>query len=49
MADTTEEATFPDYERPPVVETVLGVQFDPLPDLCNAHLGAFWGTLECDE
>jgi uncharacterized protein (TIGR04255 family) len=36
----------PDYERPPVVETVLGVQFDRLPRLKNAHLGAFWKTLD---
>jgi uncharacterized protein (TIGR04255 family) len=36
---------FPDYERPPVVETVLGVQFDRLPGLKNAHLGAFWKAL----
>jgi len=35
----------PDYERPPVVETILGVQFDPLPGLTNAHLGLFWETL----
>jgi uncharacterized protein (TIGR04255 family) len=35
----------PDYEHPPVVETVLGVQFDRLPLLKNAHLGAFWKRL----
>ena len=35
----------PDYANPPVVETVLGVQFDRLP-LKNAHLGAFWKTLD---
>lgn len=33
------------FERPPVVETVLGVQFDKLPDFRNAHLGAFWKHL----
>lgn len=33
-----------DFERPPVVETVLGVQFTPL-NLMNAHLGAFWKRL----
>lgn len=30
------------FKRPPVVETVLSVQFDRLPGLMNAHLGAFW-------
>ncbi len=38
----------PDYDRPPVVETVLGVQFEPLPKMCNAHLGAFWKTLPAE-
>ncbi len=33
------------FDRPPVVETVLGVQFDPIEGLTNAHLGAFWATL----
>jgi uncharacterized protein (TIGR04255 family) len=36
----------PTYERPPVVETVLGVQFEMLPEFKNAHLGAFWKVLE---
>lgn len=36
----------PSYRRPPVVETVLGVQFQAIPGLTNAHLGAFWGQLE---
>ncbi len=35
----------PSFDRPPVIETVLGVQFDPIPKLTNAHLGAFWMTL----
>jgi uncharacterized protein (TIGR04255 family) len=39
-------AVLPDYERPPIVETVLGVQFDALPEFKNAHLGAFWKSLE---
>lgn len=34
----------PSFERPPVVETVLGVQFDAL-DISSAHLGAYWGHL----
>ncbi|MDA1140072.1 MAG: TIGR04255 family protein [Planctomycetota bacterium] len=34
------------FERPPVVETVLGVQFEPLPNLMNAHLGAFWRSMD---
>lgn len=37
--------TLPSFDRPPVIETVLGVQFDPIPGFSNAHLGAFWETL----
>lgn len=33
------------FQRPPVTETVLGVQFEPLPKFRNAHLGAFWKQL----
>ena len=36
------------FERPPVVETVLGVQFAKLPNFSNAHLGAFWASLGAD-
>jgi len=38
----------PDFRAPPVIERVLGVQFDPIPSLSNAHLGAFWCTLGDD-
>jgi uncharacterized protein (TIGR04255 family) len=43
-----DEQGLPSFERPPVVETVLGVQFQPLPALRNAHLGAFWKSLGDD-
>ncbi len=36
----------PDYSNPPVVETVLGIQFDRLSRFRNAHLGTFWQTLD---
>lgn len=38
----------PSFERPPVVETVLGVQFNRLPRLMNVHLGAYWRDLGSD-
>lgn len=37
------------YARPPVVETVLGVQFDRVPALSNSHWGVFWKTLDQHE
>lgn len=35
-------ANLPAFKKPPVVETVLAVQFEPIPGFTNAHLGAFW-------
>jgi uncharacterized protein (TIGR04255 family) len=32
----------PRFRKPPVVETVLGVQFQRFRELTNGHLGAFW-------
>lgn len=32
----------PSFKNPPVIETVLGVQFDPLTELQSCHLGALW-------
>ena len=49
MAVSTKKDVLPDYECPPVVETVLGVQFDRLSRFKNAHLGAFWRTLNRNE
>lgn len=36
----------PKFHNPPVVETVLGVQFTPLPKFGAGHLGAFWKALD---
>lgn len=33
----------PDFDDPPVVETVLSAQFEPLPALQTAQLGLLWG------
>lgn len=37
--------SLPDYRRPPVVEVALGVQFDPVPQLRQGHLGLFWSEI----
>lgn len=39
---------FPTYENPPVIETILGVQFEPLEKMRIGHLGLFWGQLGDD-
>jgi uncharacterized protein (TIGR04255 family) len=35
----------PRFDREPLVETVLGLQFAPIEGLTSAHLGLFWKTL----
>lgn len=32
----------PKYDKPPVVETVLSIQFAPLPRFTSSHVGLFW-------
>ena len=49
MKHATEQSALPDYGNPPVVETVVGVQFEPLSGFTNAHLGAFWQALGISE
>jgi uncharacterized protein (TIGR04255 family) len=46
MPTPSQDDKLPDYKRPPVVETVLGVQFDPIANFGNAQLGAFWKSLD---
>jgi uncharacterized protein (TIGR04255 family) len=49
MAASIDKRSPPDYANPPVVETILGVQFDRLPAFRNAHLGAFWKSLAAED
>jgi uncharacterized protein (TIGR04255 family) len=41
----TDPSALPSFERPPVVETVLSVQFERLRPLRTAHLGVFWSRV----
>ena len=38
----------PEFARPPVIETILGVHFKPIRGLTTAHLGMFWHALGRD-
>lgn len=40
-----EPRTLPDYRIPPVIETVLGVQFSPIKSFSVPHFGLFWERL----
>lgn len=35
----------PDFDNPPVIETVLSAQFERLPALRSVHFGLFWGRI----
>jgi uncharacterized protein (TIGR04255 family) len=36
------EARLPEFEKPPVVEVVLSIQFKPLALFRTPHVGLFW-------
>jgi uncharacterized protein (TIGR04255 family) len=40
-----DDTGMPDFDRPPVIETILGVHFAPVKGLTTAHLGLFWNSL----
>lgn len=42
---TARPLDLPDFSDPPVVETVLSVQFDRLSALRTAHVGLYWGEI----
>jgi uncharacterized protein (TIGR04255 family) len=37
--------TLPEFSRPPVIETVLGVQFRPVANFSIPHFGLFWAKI----
>lgn len=43
---TGDSSPLPRFRKPPVIETVLGVEFAPIAGLSVAHLGAFWGRVK---
>lgn len=42
MPQTLTASSYPDFERPPVVETVLSVRFREISKLVGARVGQFW-------
>jgi uncharacterized protein (TIGR04255 family) len=38
----------PEFERPPLEEMVVGVQFEPLLNLRAAHLGMYWSPIRAE-
>lgn len=48
MASKSIKTKGPNYTNPPLAEVILGVQFERLGGMGNAHLGAFWKSLGSD-
>jgi uncharacterized protein (TIGR04255 family) len=42
MNTSIRPSDLPDFDEPPVVETALSVQFEPLSEMRTAHLGLLW-------
>ena len=45
MGETDSKKPLPDYECPPVIEVVCGVQFEPIPQFQATSLGLFWNRI----
>lgn len=41
-AETRRDPSLPDFDRPPVAEVVLSLQFEPISSLTTAHVGLLW-------
>ncbi len=41
----TNSAHLPEYRKPPVIEVVCGIQFDPLKSLTSVSFGLFWDRM----
>ena len=37
-----QSGSLPEFDNPPVIETVIGVHFSPIPGFTSAHFGWFW-------
>lgn len=47
MAETSSK-TLPDYDRPPVIEVVSGIMFQPIKALAGPYLGVLWEKFKPD-
>jgi len=47
MADTSSK-TLPDYDKPPVIEVVSGIMFQPIKALAGPYLGVLWEKFKPD-
>jgi uncharacterized protein (TIGR04255 family) len=40
--------SLPSFGKPPVIEVVCGVQFEPVEGLLAPHLGSFWDQIRSE-
>src|SRR5258708_12433324 len=48
MTTRARPADLPDFERPPVTEVALSIQFARLPKVTNIHGGLLWSEFRAD-
>jgi uncharacterized protein (TIGR04255 family) len=48
MTDATKTSPLPDYEKPPVIEVVSGIQFKAITNLTGPYLGLLWQKFKSD-
>ncbi|MGA2228893.1 MAG: TIGR04255 family protein [Syntrophobacteraceae bacterium] len=48
MADPNMETPLPDFENPPVIEVICGIQFKPLAKFLTPHIGLLWGKYRAE-
>lgn len=48
MAASNQQDDLPNFDRPPVVEVVMGVQFKQLQAMLAPHYGDFWNTVRAE-
>jgi uncharacterized protein (TIGR04255 family) len=47
-AVTERPVDLPEFDRPPVIEVVIGVQFEPIKEFRQGHIGLFWNEIRAD-
>ncbi|MGA2403522.1 MAG: TIGR04255 family protein [Syntrophobacteraceae bacterium] len=48
MTDPNKAFPLPDFENPPVIEVVCGIQFKPLVKFLSPHIGLLWGRFKAE-
>lgn len=48
MKTEQQKRDLPDYKKPPVVEVIIGIRFQPIEKLSTTHFGIFWEKIKSE-